>query len=245
MKDLIYPKEKVYFTIMLVVSILIYTLLVISLVGIMYIGMGAIIFLFVQGLFIGNIKGNAIRFSDDQFPEAFAIAKDLAQKMEFDSLPDIYVMESGGVLNAFATRFLGRNFVVIYSEVLEMAYEQGEEAISFIIAHELAHIKRGHLKWRALIIPGMVVPFLGTAYSRACEYTCDRYGRFYNSEKAITGLTILAVGKKLYNRVNVDKFIEQVDNEGGFFVWLAEILSTHPHLSKRVKAIEDKALITQ
>ena len=48
---------------------------------------------------------------------------------------DVYVVEAGGVMNAFATRFLGRNFVVIHSDVLALAMEQGEAAVGFIVAH--------------------------------------------------------------------------------------------------------------
>ena len=50
------------------------------------------------------------------------------------------MVQSGGLLNAFATRFSFRNLVVLYSDVMELAYEQGESAVDFIIAHELAHI---------------------------------------------------------------------------------------------------------
>jgi len=49
-------------------------------------------------------------------------------------LPDIYIVQSGGLLNAFATRFFGRHFVVLYSDIVEMIEDNQEKDLSFIIA---------------------------------------------------------------------------------------------------------------
>jgi len=116
----------------------------------------------------------------------------------------------------FATKFLGRSFVVIYSDVLELAYEKGEQELAFVVCHELAHIKRKHLTWRLFLYPAMLVPFLGSAYSRACEYTCDRFGAHFVPNGAERGLLVLAAGKQLYRTVNVQEFVQQVDGERGF-----------------------------
>ena len=48
---------------------------------------------------------------------------------------------------------------------------------------------------------------------------------------------MLAAGKRLYRNVNVDRFILQKSEDGGFWVWAAEKFSTHPHLTKRVTAM--------
>lgn len=37
-------------------------------------------------------------------------------------------------------------------------------------------------------------------------------------------------------------FAEQATSERGFWVWAAEVLSTHPSLSRRVKALTDRTL---
>ena len=110
------------------------------------------------------------------------------------------MIQAGGLLNAFATRFFGRDFVVIYSDVLELAYSEGDAELAFVICHELAHIKRKHLTRRLLLYPSMLIPFLGAAYSRACEYTCDRFGAHYQPDGALGGLLVLAAGKMLYHK---------------------------------------------
>jgi Zn-dependent protease with chaperone function len=237
--SLIYPKERLYFYLALIVSIIIYAALALSVIGLLYIAIAVVFAFFAQGIFIGNIKGNGIKVSEKQFPEVYSIAKQLAAKMDLTPIPDIYVVQQGGLLNAFATKFLGRNFVIIYSDVLEIAYEKREAELAFIICHELAHIKRKHLSRLWFLYPAILIPFLGSAYSRACEYTCDRFGANYSPEGAVSGLLVLAAGKKLHSMVNVEEFGKQIENEGGFWVWLSEHLSTHPNLSKRIRALQE------
>lgn len=237
MPDLVLPRERVYFAILAVISLLIYLLLIISVVGIVYIIIGFGVYLILQGLFIGGIRGNGIRVSERQFPEVYVIVQELAKRMEINPLPPIFILQEGGLLNAFATRFLARNFVVIYSDILELAYEKGEAAVAFVVAHELGHVKRGHLAWRWLILPGTLIPYLGSAYSRVCEYTADRFGAYYCPNGATDGLLVLAAGKKLYKSVNAQEFLAQINTERGFWVWYSEIFSSHPYLPKRIKEV--------
>lgn len=242
MESLVHPQERVYFAACLAISLLVYivllvSFLLISFLPLTYIMVWGIAAVITQGLLIGYLKGNCIRVSERQFPEVHRLALQIADQMGLKPPPPIYVLQAGGLLNAFATRFFGRNFVVIYSDVLELAYGEGEDAVAFIIAHELAHIRRKHLIWRWILAPSGLVPLLATAYSRACEYTCDRFGARYGPDGAVSGLLVLAAGKRLYRRVNLEEFNHQIVSEGGFWVWLAELLSTHPHLSRRVRAV--------
>lgn len=235
--SLVHPKEKLYFSLSLGISLLMYLLMVVSVVGILYIVMGAVVGLLVHGLFVGSLRGNGVKVSKDQFPDVHGITQKLSRDMGMQEVPDVYVLQAGGMLNAFATRFLGRNFVVLYSDVVELAREQGEAALAFVICHELAHHHRKHTSRRMLLLPSMWVPFLGSAYSRACEYTCDAYGAHYTGRGAVDGLLVLAAGKGLYRHVNVDAYARQAYSDEGFFVWLSEVLTTHPHLPKRVAAV--------
>ncbi|WP_427339639.1 M48 family metallopeptidase [Caloranaerobacter sp. DY30410] len=241
----VYPKEKFYLFLMFIVSTIIYAVLIFSVVGIIYLLISSIFAFFAHGIFIGSVRGNSVRVSDNQFPEVYKMAKELSQKIGFKEVPSIYIMQSGGMLNAFATKFLGRDFVIIYSDVLELAYKEGESAVAFIIAHELAHIKRKHLTWRGLLYPAMLVPFLGSAYSRACEYTSDLIAAQLVPDGAIQGLTVLATGKRLYQKLNILEVINQSEEESGFWIWLSEKFSNHPNLIKRINRVyyETKVVI--
>lgn len=239
-KDLINPNERKYLITAAIASLLTYVLLIVSISGIFFILFFLVLSLFAHGIMLAFIRTNGVKLSSTQFPTVFEKTKVLCEKMGMATMPDVYVVQSGGVLNAFATKFFGRNMVVLYSEIFELIKQGAEDELAFIIAHELAHIKRRHITKQILILPAMWIPFLGEAYSRACEYTCDRFGAYYtgNIEASKNSLVILAIGKGLYQNVNQMEFIEQIDQESGFFVWLSEKISTHPPLPKRVRELD-------
>ncbi|MGP6157366.1 MAG: M48 family metallopeptidase [Vulcanimicrobiaceae bacterium] len=237
MNQYVHPKEKLYYTISLVVSILIYVALLVSIVGILYgliIGCAALV---LQGIFVGRLRGNGVRVTERQFPMLQAMAVKVAARLELPAVPEIYVLQEGGALNAFATSFVSRNFVVVYSDILELAYEQGEAELAFVLAHELAHVKLGHVKKKLWLFPARIIPFLSQAYSRACEYSCDAIGAALEPEGALGGILVLASGKRLYREMDLAAFVEQARQPTDFWMWLAEHLATHPNLPKRVDAI--------
>ena len=237
--DLIHRNENKYFWLVLIISILTYVVLAMSIVGIFVLFAFMLMSFLFSALMIGNIRSNAVKISSEQFPEVFSKAEELCREMEISKIPDIYVLQSGGILNAFATRFFGRNMVVIYAEIFELINTKQEDELNFVLAHELAHIKRNHLSKQILILPAMWIPGVAELYLRACEYTCDRYAAYYtqNSEASKNSLTMLAIGKHLYLHVDKEEFMKQLNEEKGFFVWLSQVLSTHPALPKRIDEI--------
>jgi Zn-dependent protease with chaperone function len=245
LSPLVHRDEKVYFGISVVISLALYIVLASAILGggplsgtlLTYLIFGIVAYFVLHGLHLGHVRGNGIRVSSSQFPQLHAVAEQHSRRLGIEETPAIFVLQSGGVLNAFATRFLGRNFVIIYSDVLALATQKGEKAVSFIVGHELGHVKRKHMTRRALLYPAMIFPFLGSAYSRACEYTCDRFGNALEPEGGIDGLLVLAAGRDLYTQVNSTEYMKQRETEDGFFVQYAEIISTHPNLPKRVAAL--------
>lgn len=241
---LVSAKEKIYFAICVLVSIALYIVLAMIIVSgspiagvVLFYTIVIVVGYFVfHGVMIGQIRGNGVRISERQFPELMAMAKQHSRRLDME-VPDVFVLQSGGILNAFATRFLGRNFVILYSDVLALATQKGEKAVSFVLGHELGHVKRRHMTRRALLYPAMIFPFLGSAYSRACEYTCDKIGNALEPEGSVDGLLVLAAGRDLYHQVDAQVYAEQRQTERGFFVRLAEILATHPNLTKRVAVL--------
>jgi len=215
-----------------------YIMLFVSIIGIFVLGFLVLIPIIAHLIYTAHIRTNGVRITEKQFPEIFERTKEIAKEMGFYILPDIYVMESGGFLNAFATRFFGRNMIVLYADLFEMK-ETDPKVVDFVIAHELAHIKRNHIIKNSLILPGNWIPFLGSAYSRACEYTCDRMANHYinDFEASTRALSMLAVGRKYYNTIDIQEYMHQSSREKGFFIWLSERLMSHPTLPKRISAL--------
>jgi Zn-dependent protease with chaperone function len=238
-KNLIHKNERKYFMIALFFSIVTYVALIFSIIGMVYIGLFLGISLLLHALMLGYIRTNGVRLNPEQFSNVYEKVRELSAKMEMKFVPDVYVLESSGALNAFATRFFGRNMVVLYSTIFELIEEGAEDELSFVIAHELAHIKRRHISKQLMVLPAMWLPGVTQAYSRACEYTCDRIAAYYteNSEAAKNCLTMFGIGKMLSKRVNRTSYLNQVKEEKGFIIWLSEVLSTHPPLPKRIGEI--------
>lgn len=121
-------------------------------------------FVFVSRLiFIAHLRGSAVRLGPGQFPELYRRVEDLARRVGLPKMPAVYLMQAGGALNALATPFFASNFVVLFSDLLE-ACGGSTQARDMIIAHELGHVKAGHLRLRWLLFPGLCVPFDGNWY---------------------------------------------------------------------------------
>lgn len=231
-------KEKKLFAISFAVSLIAWIVLVVTVIGILY---GAFFgfFLFVaHALLIAYIKGHGVKLSERQFPEIYARVVAASDKLGLKSPPDVYLMQAGGALNAFATKLTGRNFVVIYSDLLEACGEEGKE-IDMIIGHEIGHLALGHLKWLWFLMPSRIVPLLGSAYSRACEYSCDLcgYKAAGDMQAAARGLAILAAGGKYGKLMDLRSFVSQVGDTGGFWASVYELNASHPYLPKRIAAL--------
>jgi len=234
-----WPSERPLFLLALVVSLAIWLLATITVIGLVY---GAIfgLFFFVMHLgFVAYVRGNAVRLGPDQFPELHSAVVRLAERIGLDPVPEAYLMQAGGSLNAFATRFLRTHMVVLFSDLLE-ACGDNASARDMIIAHELGHIHRGHLRWHWVLLPAHVVPFLAQALSRAREYTCDRYGLAGagSTDGALLGLAILSAGGTHGPLVNRRVFVAQRGSLNTGWMTLGEWLGTHPPLAKRMMALD-------
>jgi Zn-dependent protease with chaperone function len=231
-------KEKNLFAVCMILSIILWLMLLISILGVFYgLFFGVIVFV-THALMIAHIRGNGVKLSTEQLPEIYAKVVAAVQKFELSKVPDAYVLQAGGTLNAFATKFIGRNFIVIYADLLEACSDEGKEA-EMIIGHEIGHLALGHLKWLFFLAPARILPWLGAAYSRACEYSCDRCGFEFAGElkDACAGLAILAAGGRLARKMNLKAFVSQVRGLSGFWSSIYELTSSHPYLAKRVAAL--------
>lgn len=240
LKNLIHKDEKKYFILALVVSIIIYMVLIFYVAELAVLLLLTAFSLISSSIAMAQIRTNGIRLSANQFPEVYERVIELCNKMEIKNIPEVYVIQSGGLLNAFASKSFKKNIVVLYSDIFDLINSENQDELSFIIAHELAHVKRRHVFKQLFILPAMWIPSLGRAYSRACEYTSDRIAAYYinNAEASMNALTILAIGKTLYNKVNRIEYLEQKNTDKGLFNKIAEKSSTHPSLPNRIAEIK-------
>jgi Zn-dependent protease with chaperone function len=199
-----------------------------------------IIMSFITPAFLkGTLIGNGIKITEKQFPEYYAVIQKQANILGLKKAPESYIVQSGSMLNAFATRIYCRDYMVLYSALLTKAENEGKDAVEFIIGHELGHIKRKHVSTllNVLTLPAHLVPFLFKAYSRSREYTCDSIGASLAPAGAEKGLVLLSAGTDLFSQINVDDMIHVYQSDKCWSSWFFEILSTHPLTIKRIMAL--------
>jgi Zn-dependent protease with chaperone function/type II secretory pathway pseudopilin PulG len=242
--ELVYKNEKRLFPLMLGLSVLGWALLLLATRGsvLVYALLFFVGYCFAQSALVSYLKGNAVRITEEQFPDLKQQIAACCRKLGLEREPDAYLLQMGGTLNAFATRFFGRDFVVLYSDVVD-GLADNPDALNFYIGHEIGHIKRKHLAWSTVLLPASVLPLAGAAYSRAREYTCDRHGLAAcdSAHSAELGLAVLAAGGKRARSMNNAAFVEQARASEGFWMSFHEMVGDYPWLAKRMGALRATA----
>lgn len=234
--NLVYKNEKPLFAIALVISAMVWLGLVLGTLGVVliYLLFGYLFFLFAHSVFISYMKGTGVKVGPQQFPELHQQLVSACKKLDVKKVPEVYILRTD-FFNALATKFRGRNFIVLFSDVVD-AFEERPEALNFYLGHELGHIHRKHLSWSWFLFPAAILPVLGYALRRAEEYTCDRYGAACceSIDDVQFALVAIGAGNTSWKKVNVAAFTEQVEETSGFWMSFNEITSDYPWLTKRV-----------
>jgi len=205
-----------------------------------------ILLFFVFGLYshllaMAYIRQNGVKVGPQQFSEIYEAVKHLSGRLGMHKQPDVFVITGHGLLNAFATRLVFRRIIVVYSDLAEALIEgRDQKQLLAVLSHELGHQALGHtrlIEW--FFWPGKTVPFLGSGLSRAREYSCDRVMKSLIADNQVCekALIKLAAGGFLGSKTDIEVYLNQRKEEGGFFAWLSEKLSTHPHLPNRIIAV--------
>jgi Zn-dependent protease with chaperone function len=232
------PRERSLFVICFAVSLVAWLALLAS---VERLGATLATLLFVwaaHAMLLAQVRGDGVRLSERQLPHLYARCLAAAGHLGLSPVPEVYLVQSGGVLNAFATRLLSRRFVVLFSGLVDQCSDERE--LDFVIGHEMGHLAAGHLEWSSFFAPARLLPWLGPAYSRACEYTCDRCGYSFVGalEPSLRGLVLLAAGGRNAGAVELDELAAQRHETGDFWMAVRELSVSHPYLCKRVAALQ-------
>ena len=245
------PRENLYGALLSVCGAIVWALLIVAMIELLerrpalfaayafYIGAFVLFALVSALLFRAYVYGHYVLVGPAQFPHLHQAVAEGAARLGLSPVPVTFVYNSNGVLNAFARRLFGRRFVFLTSALIEV---ETEAQVRFVIGHELGHHAAGHLSFvrHLLHLPGHVVPFLGRAYSRRRELTCDRVGAFLSQDLGAcrSALAMLACGcQRLNGSLNCDAFEAQDALVPGFAGWVSLIFSRYPRTTQRVGAI--------
>jgi Zn-dependent protease with chaperone function len=191
----------------------------------------------------GQLLGQSVKVSPNQFPEVYQAARIAAHRLEM-KMPKVFI-SFNPFINAYALGFFGEKSVMLYSKTVEVMSK--DELIS-IIGHEFSHIKCNHTNWTVITasaeelripIVSSIMGFILLMWSRKAEFTADRGGLLTSRDlkASISALAKLTVGPKLFEELNIDKMIDQMD-EVDIIAKLGEMLGTHPYIIKRIHALK-------
>ncbi|MBW7871312.1 MAG: M48 family metallopeptidase [Flavobacteriia bacterium] len=263
-----HPKEETYYGIMLFVSIVVYIILALPILSLVFgsilpfgylirvIGLmfsGVIILILQIALIIAifmwwssirfkaHIFGHSVNVNANQYPEIYKIAQNQAQQLGI-MLPRIFIINDRET-NAFATKVFRGKYILLNSGIVDalLSTDRTKELES-IIGHELGHHAAGHLSTfkRILLFPGKLIPFVGSAYSRACELTCDRIGFMLcgDCEASQRGLFALALGSsRLLKDGNMNAFVAQENEIPDIAAFFNKLYASHPRTTVRIREI--------
>jgi Zn-dependent protease with chaperone function len=242
MDELVYPRERSLGTITLVLGVLVWVVLVVGTFGtaLVFLLLGFLAYLFVQSALIAHIRGNGVELSEAQFPDLYAHFQACCERLKLPTRPQAYILNGNGTLNAFATKFLGLQYVVLMSDVID-AMDRHAEGVRFYIGHELGHLRLRHLSGHLLRWPVLWLPLLGAAYARAKESSCDRHGLACcgSPASAAHALAALSSGAKRWAKLDAAAYVRQSNDTGGFWMSFHELVAGYPWLSKRFARLMD------
>ncbi|MFC5939778.1 M48 family metallopeptidase [Corynebacterium choanae] len=205
---------------------------------------------FIRYLYWNQIS-NSVEVTERQFPEVYAVYQSLLGPMGFTasegimSPPRLYITNGNGQINAFAAKCkVRKGYVVLYSDIVDIAYAHNDFGfLRFVLAHELGHIKCGHVNlWRNIIRPVTTVLRLSPSVTRAQEYTADRCALYYAPERAEQMIYLFA-GKYRGAQVDLDEYFRSVADHGeSIWMKLANFLADHAVGFRRMAAIRQAKL---
>ncbi len=200
-----------------------------------------------------QLTGNNLRVTADNFPLVNDMLQQSAAVLDVPKIPELYIA-AGGEINAF-TAGVEKPVIVLTTAAVDLL---SDDELYFVIAHELGHVKSGHVLYYQLAqflpvigeIAGTILlgvsNFFTTAieiallnWKRTSEFTADRAALLacQDLNVAITTMIKLAgLPHRFYDAINTEDFEKQARDfqamDDDKLSWIAKGLSvmgqTHP-----------------
>jgi Zn-dependent protease with chaperone function len=181
------------------------------------------------------LHGSGVRVSDTQFPQIQRCVETFKERLGLTAEVEVYIVEAK-ILNAAAVRYGKKNVILLTDDLIHGCVASGNpQALSFVIAHELAHIALNHngvfRSWMAKHMKKL---------GRLDELSSDTVALKLvgNKDIAFCGLLILTVGYALLPFVNTEGIVTQAQEvAANKYSKKAERTLTHPLLLNRLHRI--------
>ncbi len=191
--------------------------------------------------------GTTIRVGPKQLPRIYNIAKECAETLGVE-VPTVYVANSP-FMNAFTFGTDDDSFIVVHSRLID---DFTDEELKFVIGHETGHIQNKHvvygtalrlLKTSVSIFLRWIMPPAEAAlmaWARRAEITCDRAGLLCAKDLDVASRTFLKMAcgsTSLYDQLDIDSYLDQLEDGRKGVGRFGEMFASHPYLPKRISAL--------
>ena len=184
--------------------------------------------------------GNSIRVNEHQLPEVYKLVQKCSLRLSLKKQPYVYVTQNPN-MNAYTMGFKHPYIIVLNSGLIE---NLNQDELSFVIGHEMGHIKFLHAFLMSLLYPIgknlVFVDFLVGFWGRKTEYTADRCGLICvdDRESALRALLKVSTGSKAGKIIDLEYLSTQLqDLKAHSIDRSGELLISHPYILKRVHEI--------
>jgi hypothetical protein len=189
-------------------------------------------------------RGKSIAISPQQLPQLYAILRRHCEKIQMESLPELYFSDMSIPKPARASRSWKCNYIVLSSKFLQPSLEPMLPVLAFWLGREIGCLRLNHATWTTEFLLAYVdkVPYLSGPLRRVFTYSEDRYGAFLAPE-GLQGLIGVASGRIMLGEVNVPDYLNQARVYGGVWAQLATLTEKEPTLARRIQALPDAGLL--
>ena len=200
-----------------------------------------------------QLTGSYLRVSADSFSDLYQILVATRQRLDVPVEVDLYIA-AGGEINAF-TVGVEKPLIVLTSTAVQ---QLSPEELTFVIAHELGHIKSGHVLYYQIaeflpIIAGVIggITFgigdlLSTGvqvallhWKKMAEFTADRAGLLGCQDAQVAWSTMMKLAglpPRYFATLNTEDFLQQArdfqamdsDTLSKIAKWLSSLGASHP-----------------
>lgn len=189
----------------------------------------------------------SVKVTPRNFPEIYEKSVEYARLLGMKKVPEVYIQQQNGVLNAFSAWVVGKRYIQLNAEIVDIAYMENKDfdVVYFVMAHEFGHHYFNHVTFQhnLSILFAKVIPLLDPLYTRSQEYSADRVAQSLIGEAGVKCMAMLSVGRHLYPYVDVEDYLENIYKKPNvperLARWIVNLLTDHPIAPLRVRAIVD------
>src|SRR5215467_8069556 len=187
--------------------------------------------------------GTMVRVGPRQFPELYELAAKCAERLSHPPVP-VYVKRQSE-MNIYTIGLWQQPIIVLTSSLVD---QMGPDNLKFFIGREIGHVAAGHIWLRTLLKPlGADVPVFGKLLNSVVfgdwinrtEFTADRAGFIAcrSLTTAVSTMLKFGVGVRLFEKLDIKEFLDQVNEVSDVRGHLTEILAEQPYLTKRIRSL--------